>query len=226
MKILKKIISKALALFGYGIYRIKSKNYSAFSAKDHNSEENVNKLYSNDQLNHKEPGIGRLKFFDIVVAFLNKKKMGIDNKSIIDIGCGTGYFLHTIDNKFSPRELVGIDLSKTAINYAQNRFRKYKFYQFDIYNAFPEQYDAIICLQTLEHLLHPDRALKNIIKIIKLNGFCLITVPNGRIDTFEGHINFWSPESWKVFIENTCKDYSVEVGLLKDTWNYALIKNT
>ena len=54
----------------------------------------------------------------------------------------------------------------------------------------------------------------------------MITVPNGRIDTFEGHINFWSPESWKVFIESNISDqeFEVKVGLIDNLTNFAILK--
>lgn len=52
----------------------------------------------------------------------------------------------------------------------------------------------------------------------------LITVPNGRTDQYEGHINFWSPESWEVFIKNNTGGLSVRTGIFNDKKNnYAVI---
>lgn len=83
----------------------------------------------------------------------------------------------------------------------------------------------LFCTEVLEHLLFPDKALKNILKMIANNGTLLVTVPNGRTDTYKGHINFWSPESWKVFIETNCEGFSYDIGLTKDSGdNYAIIQ--
>ena len=54
----------------------------------------------------------------------------------------------------------------------------------------------------------------------------MITVPNGRIDTFEGHINFWSPESWNIFIRGNVseKEFDIETGLLDISTNFTIVK--
>jgi len=78
----------------------------------------------------------------------------------------------------------------------------------------------------LEHLLYPARALKQILGILEPSGMVLLTVPNGRIDNFGGHINFWSPESWKVFLEEFGNLYEIETGLMEENRAiFALIKN-
>ena len=82
----------------------------------------------------------------------------------------------------------------------------------------------IFCIEVLEHLLHPDIALRNIVNMLSGSGVALITVPNGRIDTFDGHINFWSPESWEVFLKQICSGYTIKTGLIEDGQNnYAVI---
>ena len=59
------------------------------------------------------------------------------------------------------------------------------------------------------------------------NGILIITVPNGRMDTSFRHINFWSPESWEIFIkEHANKKYVLDIGLFNNYKNnYAIIKN-
>ena len=82
----------------------------------------------------------------------------------------------------------------------------------------------IFCIEVIEHLLHPDRALRNVVRMLADSGVALITVPNGRTDTFEGHINFWSPESWDVFVKQVCEGHTVQTGLVEnDQNNYAVI---
>jgi len=63
--------------------------------------------------------------------------------------------------------------------------------------------------------------------MLRPKGSLLITVPNGRLDTFDGHINFWSPESWEVFIKKNTAGNEVEIGTIqKDEAIFALIKNS
>jgi 2-polyprenyl-3-methyl-5-hydroxy-6-metoxy-1,4-benzoquinol methylase len=94
-----------------------------------------------------------------------------------------------------------------------------EFRYFDIYEGSSLQFDVIFCIEVLEHLLHPARALRNVVAMLADSGVGLITVPNGRIDTFEGHINFWSPESWEVFVKEICAGYTVETGLIENGQN-------
>lgn len=56
-------------------------------------------------------------------------------------------------------------------------------------------------MEVLEHLEYPDRALQTLTGALRPGGTLLLTVPQGRIDRSRYHINFWSPESWKLFIE-------------------------
>ena len=68
--------------------------------------------------------------------------------------------------------------------------------------------------------------MKNIIEMMKKDSVCLITVPNGRTDQYEGHINFWSPESWEVFIKANSEGLSVSTGVINDKKNnYAIIRS-
>jgi len=59
--------------------------------------------------------------------------------------------------------------------------------------------------------------------MVKDKGILLITVPNGRNDTFAGHINFWSPESWDVFIEENSGGLEFSTGKVESTLLYAVI---
>jgi 2-polyprenyl-3-methyl-5-hydroxy-6-metoxy-1,4-benzoquinol methylase len=91
-------------------------------------------------------------------------------------------------------------------------------------NPWHEKYDFVLCTEVLEHLLHPEIALNNIMNMLEENGKALITVPNGRTDTFGGHINFWSPESWNVFIKKNSAGFYSETGLIhNNSANYAIL---
>jgi 2-polyprenyl-3-methyl-5-hydroxy-6-metoxy-1,4-benzoquinol methylase len=73
----------------------------------------------------------------------------------------------------------------------------------DIYDSLNNPYDIIICTEVLEHLEYPEESLKNMLLSLNNGGKLIISVPDGRKDTFFGHINFWSPESFKIFVGET-----------------------
>ena len=104
-------------------------------------------------------------------------------------------------SEFPSASLTGADFSESKISNCRILYPQIDFEVRDIYNQLKSSYDLILCTEVLEHLLYPDRALKMLLNGINEHGSIFITVPNGRLDSFSGHINFWSPESWKVFLE-------------------------
>ena len=54
-------------------------------------------------------------------------------------------------------------------------------------------------------------------------GILLVTVPNGRIDTFAGHINFWSPESWDIFVAENSGGFKYSTGEAEKVMLYAIV---
>jgi 2-polyprenyl-3-methyl-5-hydroxy-6-metoxy-1,4-benzoquinol methylase len=99
---------------------------------------------------------------------------------ILDIGCGNGNITCGIGSL--GYEVIGIDFSNKAINYAQSR-NKQANVKFEVRNAeevtAEEHYDAIICSEVLEHLHHPGLLVKTIARILKPGGVLIATVPNG-----------------------------------------------
>ena len=119
--------------------------------------------------------IKRLNFIaDIIQTYCNP------GARILDIGCGNGNIASGIGSL--GYEVIGIDFSNKAINYAQSR-NKQANVTFEVRNAEEvdddEHYDAIICSEVLEHLHHPDLLVKTIARILKPGGVLIATVPNG-----------------------------------------------
>ncbi len=109
----------------------------------------------------------------IYQQIMNKKEKG----TILDIGAGTGLFL----TKFNDLgwEVSGIELSKTAVSFAQENFgiklRNGDFLDF----SFPkEHFDVVTLNNVLEHLYKPSDTLKKIFQVLKNDGLLVITIPN------------------------------------------------
>ena len=106
-----------------------------------------------------------------------------------------------------------------------------KFKYHDIYLPIGKKFDFVLCSEVLEHLEDPYLAYHNLQKSVLDGGSLLITVPNGRLDRSGYHINFWSPESWELFIKNKCilKDFKVGTFTSNpdrpDANNYAYIRS-
>lgn len=213
---------------GLGIYRLEpsqnsnSKQVVVSSPVHFNSKDGLNEFYSDIEAveSFLDPG-----FYDRLIDLLATNGVNYEQKRVADIGCGTGGLLKAVKNRFQPSTLTGFEYSENALEIARSKVPGVEFCYFDIYEGAAHQFDVVFCIEVLEHLLHPDRALRNIVNMLADSGVALITVPNGRIDTFDGHINFWSPESWEVFVKQVCEGYCVKTGVVEDGQNnYAIIK--
>ncbi len=48
----------------------------------------------------------------------------LNNKNIIDMGCGRGGTLSVVEDYFNPRKIIGIDISQSSINYLKNSYKQ------------------------------------------------------------------------------------------------------
>jgi len=227
---IKLSIKKFFSLFGIGFYRISQRDdvNRILSPLLHNSRENANLLYKDSDFIDNYCSEERLCFYNAIKDLLVEKQFNLNDKKILDVGCGSGDLLFVLNKTFSFSSISGLDFSKEAIKIAQSRVSGGRFFVHDIYDSVLEKFDFILCVEVLEHLENPKKALENILSMMEGEAICFLSVPNGRIDTYIGHINFWSPESWKQFLIDTCIEHNVEVGFFSDPRfisNYTFIKN-
>jgi len=105
-------------------------------------------------------------------------------------------------------QVFGCDFSEQAISLSSSLIPEGEFFKQDIYEPIKEKYDLIVCMETLEHLLHPDRAILNLADAAPT---VVLTVPEGRKDSFRGHLNFWSKESFEVLLNSVLPNKTVRV---------------
>lgn len=99
---------------------------------------------------------------------------------VLDIGCGTGELI-TIPLGSLGINVLGIDIHLPSIEYARrkNPFENVRFECISVEELADQQFDFIICSEVLEHLSQPIEMLKLIKKMLKYDGLCIMTIPNG-----------------------------------------------
>ena len=228
---MKNLIKKVFSIFGLGVYRLdQSQNGHCQPPKlvissplEHNSKEGLNAFYADQET---AESYLDLQFYQRLVTFLHDHQTDYDNKHVADVGCGAGHLLKFIQDNYQPASLTGFEYSEAALAIARSRLPHTQLSYFDVYEPSNLKFDVVFCVEVLEHLLYPEKALRNIVEMLAPAGTALVTVPNGRTDTFEGHINFWSPESWNVFVREACQGFEVEAGLNEtDVTNFAIIRS-
>jgi 2-polyprenyl-3-methyl-5-hydroxy-6-metoxy-1,4-benzoquinol methylase len=153
----------------------------------------------------------------------------IDPKTILDFGCGEGFFLKAMHERGLVQidQILGVDIRKEAIIRAKSILPQFNFTNVDIFELNPKNYkfDLVIAIETLEHLHTPDVYVSHLMALSK--NYVLFTIPHEpwfRIVNFlrgrnilkfgnhPDHINHWSLEGFKKFISSyseTEKIYSV-----------------
>jgi 2-polyprenyl-6-hydroxyphenyl methylase/3-demethylubiquinone-9 3-methyltransferase len=102
------------------------------------------------------------------------------NGKVLDIGCADGMFSKVILDKSQAKKLIGIDVLETSVSWANKHWRgKMKFFLGDAQhlNFKNNSFDAVFCLEVLEHVQNPLRVLKEIKRIIRGGGYGIFLVP-------------------------------------------------
>lgn len=102
---------------------------------------------------------------------------------VADLGCGPGVMVEAVRERGG--NFTGIDYSPEMVREASERFHgvpEVSFLQGDIeaLSLADGAYDTVICMAVLEYLEIPDKALREIHRILKPGGVALITVPKRR----------------------------------------------
>lgn len=129
---------------------------------------------SYEKLWSKRDFIENTKYYQWIVKLLNAKK----GERVLDVGCGAGYFLEQAQKEGII--CYGIDIAKNAVEIARNNVKKCRIQQ-GIAEHLPykdEFFNYVVCLGSLEHFLQPKKAVLEMKRVLKNDGFICIVVPN------------------------------------------------
>jgi 2-polyprenyl-3-methyl-5-hydroxy-6-metoxy-1,4-benzoquinol methylase len=169
-----------------------------------NNKEVFEQMYSSTQMLGHYLVEDRLDFYNKVAGKVSSYFHGnVEKSSCLDVGCGTGHLLVAMRHKGFLGQLVGIDTAEAAKKRVLEHGVNLEFYAGYLSDyGWKSKFDLILCTEVLEHCDYPEDIIKEMIQVAKPGGVIVITVPDGRKDTWEGHVHFWSPESFKIFINS------------------------
>jgi hypothetical protein len=139
--------------------------------------------------------------------------------AITDVGCGYGGLLTIAREMYPAAALCGVECAHSAVEFMAQRRSYIRGAYADVEaegtafaGAVGRSHDIVLCTEVLEHLMRPELALANLMSLRPSRAIAL-TVPQGRVDTAAQHINFWSQESWRAFIERNANGWRTVCGL-------------
>ena len=104
----------------------------------------------------------------------------LEGDRLLDIGCGDGDISLLLRERVQAKQVFGIDISHEAVSVAQGKGIEAR--QLDIDEGdlpFEDDYfDLIYCGELIEHVFDPDHLLKEIHRVLKAEGLCVLTTPN------------------------------------------------
>lgn len=148
-----------------------------------------------------------------LIEFPALKKMlpNVKNKSILDVGCGTGETAYYLAEKGAL--VTAIEPSVYMLDLCKNHknIRYFLMKAKDIGSFSKESFDIIICEMVLDNIRNLEKILEILRKVLKKNGHILISIPHPFRYAFEK--KSWDDvKNWKL------RNYFKE-GRKQSNWN-------
>jgi len=104
-------------------------------------------------------------------------------KTILDVGCASGWFISNISKKFPKSKCFGIDIYDKGIKFANKIYPKIEFKVADAHKIPYKKntFDLVICTEVLEHLDSPKSAILEIKRVLKKDGLAIIELDSGNL---------------------------------------------
>jgi len=127
---------------------------------------------------------------------------------VLDVGCGTGEISSRLLKEFSPRQIIGFDLSEVNLRRARERFGTPEYEGLSFQNgnatAMPfdnNRFDVALCRHMLQAVPEPIAVIREMIRVVKPGGWLYFLAEDygmlyfhpTRYDTDE----FWREYVWK-----------------------------
>jgi len=203
----------------FDIYTCKNCGFT-FTA-DPPEEADIEKYYdTGDYISHSDTKKGftnRLFHFTRNLMLYRKRNIirratGLKTGTLLDIGCGTGYFAAFM--KKGKWRVTGVEKDEGARNIAIGKFGLEVLKESETAGFREELFDCITLWHVFEHFHYPGKYLQDIHRILKPGGVCVIAMPNCSSFDAKYYRPFWAawdvprhlwhftPDSFRIFTEN------------------------
>ncbi|TND10606.1 MAG: type 12 methyltransferase [Bacteroidetes bacterium] len=155
---------------------------------------------SDDYVSHSDTSKGIVNWlYQRVRKTTLKRKLKLVNRlsgqgKLLDIGCGTGHFLHTA--KTGGWETIGIEPSESARKVAREKFGINAFEEDHLVQLQAQSFDVITMWHVLEHVPFLNERVAELKRLLKPGGVLIVAVPNHLSHDADHYKENWA--AWDV----------------------------
>lgn len=132
-----------------------------------------------------------------------------EGNNVLEVGCGVGLLAYMMI--MGKRQYLGVDVSKFAVEHCKNVIPSGTFVQgfAEKLNLEPDQFDVVVSNQVLEHLKTPEIALAEMVRVLKVGGKLIVTVPIEKKLNDKTHVQHWDIYQIIQMFEKFSKDFKI-----------------
>jgi ubiquinone/menaquinone biosynthesis C-methylase UbiE len=172
MRFLRSKVPALYQLFKYGTPNINSTAHWDAAWSHHGTDEFRATGLSQEQ---------RKRLLEVVPMF----------RKVLDAGCGCGEIMELVA-KARACECCGLDIAPSAVARVTERGMMAKVSTLPAVPYPDDSFDVVICLEVLEHVPHPAKAIREFQRVLRPNGTLIVTVPIGERDEDGSHLHRFS----------------------------------
>ena len=142
----------------------------------------------------------------VVYEWIAERCRGLD---VVDLACGEGYGTHTLSH--CAARVTGVDANPEAHEHARARYtRPGVRFERELIDSFAEPCDALVFLQTIEHVENPEAVLAHAKSMLRPGGTAYVSTPNVLTLAPEGaersgnpwHVHEYRAEEFRALCES------------------------
>jgi len=159
---------------------------------------------------------------DVMIEHLHRYGIALDlcsGKVVLDIACGEGYGTNLIASK--AEKAIGVDIDLEAVDAARKKYKKDNLeYHQGSANRIPCKdnfFDVVVSFETIEHHTMHKEMMTEIKRVLKPDGFLLISTPDKLVYTDKKKIKnkYHVKELYKEEFRSLLSSYFSNVELFK-----------